>query len=409
MRTTFAPLRGANYRRYFIGQALSLVGTYMHVVATGWLVLSLSHSGAVLGALMAVQLVPWLVLGAYAGVIIDRVDKRKLVFFGNAVDGLLCALLAVLCLTHSITLPLVFAFGFTLGLSAAFTVPAQQAFVSEMVATAELKTAVTLTNMMGSVARVVGPACAGLLIANASIGYCFALNAASYLAVLTALARMRAGALDTPEPTARGRRQVREGLRYAWSRSELLVPLLMMAVIGTFAYEFQVSLPLMAKGSFHGGATAYGLMTGAMGVGALLGGVFINHRLGLGVPWLTRLSLAFAATISLAAAAPSLATELAALVLVGALSAAFMATVSSTLQLGSVPQMRGRVMALWGLAVMGSTAIGAPVIGAVAGADSPRAGLAIGAIACALCAAGGWSAHRRRARSPGAAAFDIAS
>jgi MFS family permease len=312
------------------------------------------------------------------------------------VDSLLCALLAVLCLTGTITVPLVFAFGITLGLSATFTVPAQQAFVSEMVGVAELKSAVTLTNMMGSVARVVGPACAGLLIANANIGFCFALNAVSYLAVLIALTRMRAGALATPEPTARGRRQVREGLRYAWSRSELLLPLLMMAVIGTFAYEFQVSLPLMAKGSFHGGATAYGLMTGAMGVGALLGGVFINHRLGLGVRWLTRLSLAFAATISLAAAAPSLATELVTLVLVGAASAGFMATASSTLQLGSVPQMRGRVTALWGLAVMGSTAIGAPVVGAVAGADSPRAGLALGAIACILCAAGGWSTHRRR-------------
>jgi MFS family permease len=396
MRTTFAPLQGLNYRRYFTGQSLSLVGTYMHVVATGWLVLSLSHSGVVLGALMAAQLGPWLVLGAYAGVIIDRVNKRHLVFLGNAVDGLLCTMLAVLCLTGSITVPLVFAFGITLGLSATFTVPAQQAFVSEMVGVAELKSAVTLTTMMGSVARVAGPACAGLLIANTSIGYCFAVNAVSYLAVLIALARMRAGALDTREPAARGRRQVRDGLQYAWSRSELLVPLLMMAVTGTFAYEFQVSLPLMARGPFHGGATTYGVMSGAMGVGAVLGGVLFTHRLGLGVRWLTRLSLAFAATISLAAAAPSLPTELLALVLVGAASAAFMATASSTLQLGSVPQMRGRVMALWGLAAMGSTAIGAPAIGAVAGADSPRAGLALGAVACALCAAGGWSARLRR-------------
>jgi MFS family permease len=265
-----------------------------------------------------------------------------------------------------------------------------------MVDAAELKAAVTLTNMMGSVARILGPACAALLIAGAGIGYCFAANAVSYLAVLIALARMRAGTLVTPKPTARGRGQVREGLRYARSDPDLLVPLLMMAVIGAFAYEFQVSLPLMAKGPFAGGASAYGLMTCAMGVGALLGGVSINHRLGLGVSWLTRLSFAFAATLLLASVAPSLPTELLALILVGGASAAFMATASSTLQLTSVPQMRGRMMALWGLAFAGSTPIGAPLIGAVASADSPRAALALGAASCALCAIGVWSLHRRR-------------
>lgn len=401
MKAAFAPLRGDNYRRYFTGQALSLTGTYMQVVATGWLVLSLSHSGAVLGALIAAQLVPWLLFGAYAGVVIDRVNKRTLVFLGNALDGLLCSLLAVLCLTDNVTVPVVFAFGITLGLSATFIVPAQQAFVSEMVGADELKAAVTLTSMLNSVARTVGPAGAGLLIAGAGIGYCFAANAVSYVAVLIALARMRAAALDTPQPTPRGRGQVREGLRYVRSRSDLLLPLLMMAVVGTFAYEFQVALPLMAKGPLHGGASAYGLMTGAMGMGALLGGVFINHRLGLGVRWMTRLSLAFGASLLLAAVSPSLTAELLVLVAVGGASSAFMAIASSTLQLASAPQMRGRVMALWGLALAGSTPIGAPLIGSVATADSPRAGLAVGAAACAFCAVGvaAWSANRRREAS----------
>lgn len=399
MRAAFAPLRGHNYRCYFTGQSLSLIGTYMHVVATGWLVLTLSHSGTVLGALIAAQLVPWLLFGVYAGVVIDRVDKRALVFVGNALDALLCGLLAILCLTDGITVPLVFALGITMGLSATFVVPAQQAFVAEMVGAGELKEAVTLTNMMGSVAKVLGPACAGLLIAGAGVGYCFAANAVSYLAVLIALARMRSGALNTPERPPRSRGQVGEGLRYARSRPELLVPLMMMAILGTFAFEFQVSLPLMAEGPLHDGAGAYGLMTAAMGAGALLGAVFMNHRLGLGTSWLARLSLALAASILLAALAPSLATELVTLVAVGGAMAAFMAIAASTLQLASTPQMRGRMMSLWWLAVAGSTPIGAPVIGVVAGADSPRTALALGAAACAICAVVVWGAQRRREMS----------
>lgn len=397
MRLAFAPLHARNYRLYFAGQTISLTGTWFVLVATSWLVLSLSHSGAVLGALMAAQLLPMLLLGAYAGVIVDRIDKRALILADNALAAVLSGLLALACLTGMVTLWMVFAFGITLGVTAAFAQPAQQAFISEMVGDEQLKAAVTLNSMMGSVARTVGPACAGLLIGGVGVGACFALNALSYLAVLASLSRMRSGTLTVPERAVRRPGQLREGLRYVRSRSELLVALLMMAVVGTFAYEFQVSLPLMARGTFHGGAATYGVMSGAMGVGAVLGGVLLSHRLGLGVRWLTRLSLAFAGTISLAAAAPSLLTEVLALVLVGAASAAFMTTASSTLQLGSVPQMRGRVMALWGIAVMGSTVIGAPAIGAVAGADSPRAGLALGAFACALCATGGWSAHRGRA------------
>lgn len=405
MRLAFAPLRSRNYRLYFTGQTLSLIGTWFVLVATGWLVLSLSHSGAVLGALMAAELLPTLLLGAYAGVIADRVNKRALILADNALAAVSSALLALACLTGTVTLWMVFAFGITLGVSAAFTQPAQQAFISEMVGDEQLKQAVTLNSMMGSVARTVGPACAGLLIVGFGVGACFALNALSYIAVFAALARMRSAALTVPERAVREPGQLREGLRYVRSRSQLLWPLVMMALVGTFAYEFAVTLPLMAK-TLHGSASTYGLMTATMGVGSVAAGLLVNHKLGLGLRSLWWLSLAFGAGIGLAALAPSIPAELGALALVGAASTAFMATATSSLQLAAAPRFRGRVMALSWVANAGSTPVGAPVVGGLAALGGARAGLLLGAVACAFSAVVGFAAHRRAPLEAAALATD---
>jgi MFS family permease len=394
MRHAFAPLRTRNYRLYFTGQTISLTGTWFVLIATGWLVLSLSHSGAVLGALIAAELLPSLLLGAYAGVVADRVNKRTLILADNVLAAVLSALLALACLTGTVTLWMVFAFGITLGVTAAFAQPAQQAFLSEMVSDVELKQAVTLNSMMGSVARTIGPACAGLLIVGAGVSACFALNALSYIAVFASFARMRSAALTIPERVVREPGQLREGLHYVRSRSQLLWPLLMMALVGTFAYEFAVTLPLMAK-ALHGSASTYGLMTAAMGVGSVAAGLLVNHKLTVGLRSLCWLSLAFGASIALAALAPSILVELGALVLVGAASTAFMATTTSSLQLAAAPLFRGRVMGLAWVANAGSTPVGAPVVGVLAALEGARAGLLLGAGACALSAAVGFAAYRR--------------
>lgn len=385
-----------NYRLYFQGQIVSLSGTWMQNVAQAWLVLELTHSGTVLGLVIAAQLLPVLVLGAYAGVIADRVPKRSMLLITNAISGILALILGVLTVTGVVTLWMVFALAVGLGIVRAFSAPSQQSFVSEMVNGKLLPRAVSLNNMTVSAARALGPALAGILIATTGVGICFLVNAASFIAVLISLARMRAHELTPSPPLARARGQVREGLRYTRSNIGLLAPLLMMAVIGTFAYEFQVSLPLMAVGPLHGGASTYGFMTAAMGAGAVIGGLVLTSRLREGLRVLTALACAFALAITGLALAPNLDVALAALVVVGVISTAFLSMSATTLQLRSLPQFRGRVMALWSMAFLGSSAIGGPIIGFVSEHFSPRIGLAVGALTCAVCALAGTALITRR-------------
>jgi MFS family permease len=395
---SFASLSVANYRLYFTGQAVSLIGTWMQTVAQAWLVLELSHSGTVLGIVVAVQLLPVLLLSPYAGVIADRIDKRRLLVANNICSGVLALVLGLLTVTGAVTLGMVFVLAAALGVGRAFTAPVSQSFVSELVGLDLLQNAVSLNNVMLNAARAVGPALAGVMIASVGVGVCFLVNAASFIAVLVALSAIDPASLQASEPVVRARGQVREGVRYVRANPGLLAPLLMMALVGTLAYEFQISLPLMATGPLGGGAGAYGFMTAAMGVGAVIGGLVVNSHLRVGLRTLSVLCLVFGTTIAGAAVAPSLPTELAVLLLVGAASTAFMSTSASTLQLRADPQFRGRVMALWSVAFMGSTPVGGPVIGAACEYVSPRAGLMVGAVACVVCAGLGWlTATRLRA------------
>lgn len=291
---------------------------------------------------------------------------------------------------------MVFALAAGLGLIRAFTAPGQQAFASELVAKNLVQSAVSLNSMTTNAARAVGPAIAGVLIATTGAGVCFFLNAASFLPALWCLWRMNPKELASAEVVEPEPGQIAEGVRYVRSERELLAPLLMIAAIGMLAYEFQVSLPLLATG-LGGGAGGYGLMSAAMGAGAVIGCLFINHRLALGVRSLARLAAIFGFTIAAAALAPTLPVSLAMLFCVGTTSTAFMSTAASTLQLTSLPQFRGRVMALWSVAFLGTTPLGAPMIGAICEGVSPRAGLLVGAATCVLCAA----AASLTDRSPG--------
>ena len=392
---TFASLRNPNYRIYVSGQAISLVGTWMQSVAQSWLVLTLTGSGTALGLVVALQTLPVLLLGPYAGVVADRLDKRRLMMGLQSMMGVLALVLGVLTLTHEVQLWHVYVLAFLLGLNNCFENPARQSFVLEMVGPTDLRNAVSLNSVLVNVARAVGPAIAGIVIATGGTGICFLLNAASFVAVVTSLAQLDTSLLNPSTPAPRARGQMREGFAYVRRTPGLGIPLLMMALVGCLAYEFQVVLPVMADQTFHGGSQTCGFMTAAMGIGAIVGGLYVAARGRTGIRTLVTTAALFGVVMLLAAAAPVIWLELVALALVGAVSVGFLSTGNSTLQLAAAPHVRGRVMALWAVAFLGSTPIGGPIAGAVSEAFGARVGLGMGAVACLVAAGLGLLALRR--------------
>ena len=405
-KDTFSSLRNPNYRLYYSGQAISLIGTWMQQVAQSWLVLQLTHSGTDIGLVVALQTIPVLVLGPYGGVVADRVDKRKLMIFLQAMMGVLALVLGLLTVTHVVQLWHIEVLAFLLGLNNCFETPARQSFVLEMVGPEELRNAISLNSVLVNAARAIGPGVAGLVIAAGGTGVCFLLNAASFAAVVTSLVRLDVSRLNPAKPTGRGKGQLRAGLTYVRRTPVLGLTLLMMALIGCFAWEFQVSLPVVAEQTFGAGSAAYGFMTGAMGLGAVVGGLWIAARGRTGIVSLVRSSAAFGVALLLAALAPNLALEFVAMALVGVCGVSVMSKGNSTLQLGSDPQMRGRVMALWAVAFMGSTPIGGPIVGAVAEHLGGRAGLVVGAVSCIAAAGLGLLAVRAQRRTAANAPAD---
>ena len=391
---TFAALRVRNYRLFFSGQAISLIGTWMQSVALSWLAFELSHSGTTMGLVLAAQFLPVLLLGAYGGLIADRLPKRRLLMGTQTGLAAMALLLGVLATTHSVRLWMLFVIASALGVVLAVDTPTRQSFVTEMVGGERVQNAVSLNSVLTNASRAVGPAVAGGLIATVGVGVCFLANAGSFLAVLFSLALMRTGELHPSVPLERGRGQLRQGFRYVRANRALFVPLLMMALIGTLAYEFPVVLPLLARRSLHGGADTFGFLTSAMGAGAVVGGLIVAIVGATGLRPLTAAALGFGAAIGVAAAAPTLGLELAAMFLTGAASTGFMATGNSTLQLSSDARFRGRVMALWAVTFQGSTPIGGPIVGFVSQDSSPRLGLVIGALSCLVAAALGAAATR---------------
>jgi MFS family permease len=406
---TFAALAVPNYRRYVAGQAVSLTGTWMQMAAQSWLVLTIGHSATELGLVVALQTLPVLLLGPYGGVVADRVDKRRLMVCLQTAMGVQALALGLLTVTGTVRLWQIGVLAALLGLNNAFENPARQSFMLELVGAEHLRNAVSLNSVLVNVARVVGPAVGGVLIATVGTGVCFLFNAASFVPVIASLLTLDRSALRPSPPSGRAPGQLREGLRHVARNPDLAIPLAMMAAVGCLAYEFQVSLPVMAREGLHLGPTGYGFMTAAMGVGAVAGGLVVAARGRTGLAPLVLAAVAFGATLALAALAPSLPVELVALALAGWASISFMATGNSTLQLAAEPSMRGRVMALWFVAFQGSTPIGGPIVGATMVAAGARAGLGLGALTCLLVALLGLLALRRlRAHPAGPARLDTA-
>jgi MFS family permease len=394
---TFHSLHSRNFRRFFYGQLVSVTGTWMQSVAAAWLVLQLTHSGVALGVQMALNFGPIIPLGAWAGLLADRLDKRRiLIGTQTAFAGLAIALWALVAL-HVATLWEVYALTLLQGIVTAVDTPARQSFYAEMVGTDLLTNAVSLNSAVMTGTRIVGPALAALLIATVGLAPCFLINGISYLAVIAGLLAMRVSELHRTSTGARGKGQLRAGLEYVWRTPELRRPLLWMAVVFTFSFNFSVLLPLLAERAFHGDATTYGLILSAMGVGSLAGALAMARQKDPNPRRLAIATAGFGVASLLAAVAPNYRLELLAMAPVGILSMVFMITANSTLQLTSRPEMRGRVMSLYAIVFLGGTPIGAPVAGWLAQQLGAPAAIALGgAVAIATGAFGLWSLDGRR-------------
>jgi MFS family permease len=402
---SFDSLAVPNYRRYFTGQIVSLSGNWMQMVAEVWLILSLTGSGVAVGMTTALQFLPILLFGAWGGVLADRFPKRSLLMVTQALMALPALVLLAVVGTGVVAPWMVFALVFVRGTINAVDNPTRQSFAIEMVGPDRVVNAVSLNSVLIHAARLIGPTLAGLLIVTAGVEPCFALNALTFTAMIVALWRMEPGDLDVPPRLAREPGAVRAGLRYVLRTPELAVPLGLMALVGTLGLNFQVILPLLARFSFEGGPSAYAALVSAMGAGSVVGALLTGARGRADGGTITGTALAFGLLALLAAAMPSIALEIPVLALLGASAVSFAATINSSLQLSVEPQMRGRVMALYSVVFLGSTPIGAPLVGWLSEAYDPRMALLLAAIS-GLAAA--WAAHvsfaRIRARSESAQA-----
>ena len=301
----FAALAVPNFRRYVSGQALSLIGTWVETVAQALLVLRLTHSGTILGLTTAARYAPILILSPYAGLLVDRYAKRHVLLATQTGLGLVSAALGVSVLTGGVRLWQVIVLALLFGTLSAVDNPARQAFVQEVVGQDLVRDAVTLNTTTVNVARVIGPTIAAVLVATIGIGWCFIVNAVSFGFVIASLLSLDIPRLHPVPPVRRSRGQLRAGLRYAAAVPDIARPLLMMALVGTFTFEFETSLPLLAEKTFHGGATTYSWLIGALGAGAIVGGLYAARSGRTGVAGLTRAALFYAIAVGLVAAAPS--------------------------------------------------------------------------------------------------------
>ena len=396
LRRTFRSLRIYNYRLFFFSQVVSMSGTWMQSVAQSWLVLQITGSGIDLGITVGLQFGPVLVVGAWAGALADRVDKRKLLIVTQSVAAGLALILGVLTAADVVTVWMIWVLAGLTGTTVALDMPSRQSFVYEMVGPDDLANAVGLNAVTINSSRIIGPALGGVLIAGVGVAPCFFLNAVSFVAVIVALAVMRTGELLRGAPLVREPGQIRAGLRYAWHAPALRIPLLMMAVVSTLAYNYSVVLPLLTKSVYGRGGGAYGALSAAMGVGALAGALLMASRARPSRRLLVASTFAFGLVTVLLAVAPGYYVGMALLVLLGGAGVLFISTTNSLLQLNADDAMRGRVMSLWAVLFLGSTPIGGPLTGLLVRGFGVRWAVAVGGVAALATAAGAYWALRRR-------------
>jgi MFS family permease len=388
----FRSLRVRNYRLYASGQVISLTGTWMQRVAQDWLILELSgNSGTAIGLVLALQFGPALLFSLYGGVLADRYDKRRILFVTQSVMIAQAAVLGVLDVSGHVQLWHVYLLALVLGITSSLDVPVRQSFVVEMVGSTDLPNAVSLNSVTFNLARIVGPALAGVLIAAVGTGWVFLGNAVFTIAVIVVLAAMRPSELFRSPPSGRSPGQLVEGLRYVKGRPDLILPMALVFVVGTFGLNFPVTMALLAKEVFGRGAAGYGLFTTAIAVGSLLGALVSTRRTTTPrIRLLLSSCFAFGALEAVIGVLPTYWSVVVLLLPMGAAVLTFTIAANSTVQLGSDPAFRGRVMALYLMCFMGGTPLGAPLVGLISDMFGPRAGVvnsgAISAVAAVVAA-----------------------
>ncbi|QYG93842.1 MFS transporter [Iamia sp. SCSIO 61187] len=394
-RDTFRSLHVRNFRLFFSGQLISQTGTWLTMVAQTLLVLKLTDSGVAIGLLTAFQFGPVLVLGAWAGSVADRADKRRLLIRMQTLAMVQSLVFAAVVFSGHATVAVIYALAFAQGIITAFDNPARRAFVVEMVPKDIVANAVSLNSTVMTGSRIVGPAAAGLLVVTVGFGWAFLVDGLSYIAVIYGLLLMRSEELHPSTPTAKAKGQVREGLRYVRSQPDLFVPLVMMAAIGTFAFNFQVTIPLLVTGPLGGGEGTFTVLFSVLSLGSMAGALWTARRTEVDGRQIIVAAAGFGATMLLLALAPTLWASFPAAILLGIASIAFMTTSTAIVQMRAAPEYRGRVLALQAMVFLGSTPIGGPTVGWIIDVFGPRAGVAVGGLACLGAAAWGHRALRR--------------
>jgi MFS family permease len=394
-RRSFAALSVRNYRLYFGGQIASLAGNWMQIVAELWLVLALTGSGFAVGLATALQFAGILLFGALGGALADRFDKRKLLIVSQTGMAVPATILFLLTAFGVVEAWMVFVVIALRGLVLAVDNPARQAFVIEIVGADRVVNAVSLNSVLVHSARITGPAIAGVIIALWGVAPCFGINALSFAAMLVALVMMNPAKLHRPRRD-RPRGNVRQALRHIAEHRELRVPLLLMLVLSTIGFNFQVVIPLLADRSFSGEISAYSMLMVAMGIGSITGALTVGARKKVSRELITASALGFGVTSMMAAGAPSLPLEMLSLGLLGVCSVTFAAGINSGLQLAAAPEMRGRVMAVYSIVFLGSTVLGGPITGWLGEAVSPRAPLVAAGLAGFAVAIGAYVAWSER-------------
>lgn len=394
---TFRSLSIRNFRLFFTGQLVSQIGNWLQLIAQTLLVLELTDSGVALGLLAAAQFGPVLVFGAFAGLVADRSDKRKLLLGIQTFAMVQSFALAALAFQDSPPLWAIYLIASFGGMATAFDNPARRSFVVELVPEEQITNAVSLNSALMTGSRIIGPALGGLLVATAGFGWAFLLNGLTYVAVLAGLRMIDPSEVRPAPVTPRGKGQVRAGLAYAWSITELRVPLLMMTVIGTFAFNFQTVLPLFAVRDLDGQDITFSLLMSVVSVGSLIGALRAARRTSVSVHTVSVASLGFGASMLALAVAPNQPIAFAIGAVMGFTSISFMTASTAIVQLRSDPMMRGRVLALQALVFLGSTPIGGPILGWISQTFGARYGLLLGALATLAAAAyGRFVVHRER-------------
>lgn len=382
MNDMFRALKVFNYRLWVSGALVSNIGTWMQRVAQDWLVLTVltNNSGTAAGITTGLQFLPIIFLGPFAGLLGDRVNKRKLLLCTQTAMGLCALLLGLLVVTNTVQLWHVYVLATLLGVASAFDAPSRQAFVSEVVAKADVPNAVALNSASFNLARLAGPGVAGLVIALVGTGPAFLINAASFVAVIISLWRMRVSELQPPVRVPRAKGQIREGLRYIRQRPDLMMIMILVFLIGTFGMNFQITNALMATTIFHLGPGEYGLLGSIMAVGTLAAALLAARRKTMRMVYIVGGAIAFGLTVAVAAFMPTFLFYALALIPVGLASLTFLNACNTTVQLTTDAAMRGRVLAVYMVVMQGGTPLGAPLIGWVATEFGARWSLGIGAV-----------------------------